>query len=88
VAGAPVTVWNVTCSPIATAAGAQCGIIQLRTSATVLWRAYVFFTATAAGQSNTFSFPINATYIVASNLNLHYSAITDATTAAAALVWN
>lgn len=83
----PTTVLNITCGPISTATGAQCGIIQLRASSTVLWRAYIFFTATAASQSQSVTFPINATYISAGNINVSYSAITDATTAAVSFTW-
>lgn len=83
-----VVVHSITCGPISTATGAQCGHVSLRDGTTVLWRAYVFFTATAASQAKSVAFPVTAEYRPATSLNVLYTAVTDATTAAVSVVWS
>jgi hypothetical protein len=86
-AGMQVFVKSITLSPIASASGEQCGHVTLRDGTTALWRAYVFFTATAANQSLTLTFPVNAAFKVVTDLNLLYTAVTDATTASVSMAW-
>jgi hypothetical protein len=86
-AGMQVCVNTIACSPISSGSGAQCGHVTLRDGTTALWRAYVFFTATAANQSMTLTFPVKAIFKVVTNLNILYTAVTDATTASISMAW-
>ncbi len=83
-----VEVASVSCGPISTATGAQCGHVTLRDGTSVLARYYVFFTATAASQSKTTVFEVGAKYTPVTSLNVLYTAVTDATTAAVSVVWS
>lgn len=83
-----INIVSISCAPIATAAGAQCGHVSLRDGTTVLWRGYVFFTATLVGQAQSVTFPIGAVYKPATDANVLYTAVTDATTASVALIWS
>jgi hypothetical protein len=83
-----IKIVSITCGPISTAAGAQCGHVSLRDGTTVLWRGYVFFTATLTAQSQSVTFPIGAVYKPVTDANVLYTAVTNATTASVALIWS
>lgn len=88
--GAQVAVAYVECSPIANTAGAvaNAGHVTLRDGTSVLWRGYVFFNSTAVNQAQGFIFPIGITFAAVTDLNVLYTAITNASTASVAFGWS
>jgi hypothetical protein len=84
----PVTVHNVTCSPIANATGANCGYVSVMDGTVEKWRGYVFFTASATSQGHAQNFEIEVSFIPVTNLSVKYTAVTSASTASVAMVWS
>lgn len=83
-----ITVHSIVCAPISTAAGVQSGHVSLRDGTNVLARYYAFYTATAASQGHSEAFPVGGSYTPVTGLNVLYTAVTDATTAAVSVVWS
>ena len=86
--GTPVVIHQIDCSLIADLGGAQCGKVTLRDGAVVIWAGYVFGTVNAATQGVANYFPLGITFAPRTDVNVLYTAVTNASTASVSVVWS
>jgi hypothetical protein len=85
-----VTIHVIHCGIIASGSGAQtqCGKVSLRDGAVVIWTGYVYGSSTAAGQGISEQFKLGITFTPVTDVNVLYTAITNATTASVSASWS
>ena len=85
-----VTVHVIHCGLIASGSGAQtqCGKVSLRDGAVVVWEGYVYGASTAAGQGISEQFRLGITFTPVTDVNVLYTAVTNATTASISASWS